>query len=803
MGQSAQAFMRWAKTSASAFNLSQGEAMRYGAVFSNLVAVFSKSTDEIFDNTKQLLEASAIVASGTGRTMEDVMTRLRSGLMGNTESIEDLGIYAQVGMIKTTKAFQMFANGKSWDQIDYQTQQQIRLFSILEQVQSRFGDTVMQNTISKQQQFLMVLKNVRLNLGQAFLPIYSAGLPALTALALKLQQVTSFIAQFMTALFGKAQGAIQSSADAVEAQAGAVDGLGDAYTKAGKAAKASVAGFDELNVLSKGGSDGTGAGAVGPTPIVTPGAGEAGDGALVEVGEKARALAEKVRGHFNTIIDASNKVKKTFSETIVSMKDVITQNKDLIISGLTGIVVAFGGFAILKSIPAIITAVKAAFAGIGAIVGGISLPILAAIAAVAALVAAFTYFYRTDENFKAFVDGTIEKLKEALIYLWNDILVPIGTYLVEGFITAWDATKEAMSNLWNNVLVPLGAFLVDVFVKAWEAVSKVMSWVNTNIFKPIGDFLVFMWKQVLVPLGKIIWDVLGIMFENVGKIISSFYNNVIKPLANFFVVNLKPAIDAVSAVLNFLWTKAIVPLAEVISVKLREALNKAKADFTALMKVVTWLWQNILKPLVTFIGGVFSTVFNNAFEMMGDVIDGATLAFKGLMDFITGVFTGDWDKAWNGVKDVFSGIFSSLYGIVKAPLNLIIDAINAVISGINSISFDIPSWVPGIGGKAFSINIPKMAKLAKGGITNGPMAAIIGDNVGGREVVSPLGDLMGMIQTAVSGAGNSDTNRLLTGILAATQEGKVLMVDKKTLAQVVSSSLSSNFRAAGQTTFAI
>jgi phage-related protein len=195
-----------------------------------------------------------------------------------------------------------------------------------------------------------------------------------------------------------------------------------------------------------------------------------------------------------------------------------------------------------------------------------------------------------------------------------------------------------------------------------------------------------------------------------------------------------------------------VPLAEVLAVKLSEALNKAKADFTALMKVVTWLWQNILEPLVVFIGGAFSTIFNNAFEMMCDVIDGATLAFKGLMDFITGVFTGDWDKAWNGVKDVFSGIFSSLYGIVKAPLNLIIDAINTVISGINSISFNVPDWVPGIGGKAFSVNIPKMTKLASGGITNGPMAAIIGDNVGGREVVSPLSDLQDMLVSAVGTA---------------------------------------------------
>ena len=128
MAESSNQFLKWASTSAEAFNLSKSEAIRYGAVFGNLVAVFSSSTTELMTNTVNLLKASSIVASSTGRTMEDVMDRIRSGLLGNTEAIEDLGIYAQVGMLTTTDAFKKFANGKSWNQIDYQTQQQIRLF---------------------------------------------------------------------------------------------------------------------------------------------------------------------------------------------------------------------------------------------------------------------------------------------------------------------------------------------------------------------------------------------------------------------------------------------------------------------------------------------------------------------------------------------------------------------------------------------------------------------------------------------------------------------------------------------------
>ena len=82
----------------------------------------------------------------------------------------------------------------------------------------------------------------------------------------------------------------------------------------------------------------------------------------------------------------------------------------------------------------------------------------------------------------------------------------------------------------------------------------------------------------------------------------------------------------------------------------------------------------------------------------------------GILDFITGVFTGNWSKAWEGVKSIFSGIFSTFETIAKAPLNAIITLINGAIKGFNKIK--IPDWVPMVGGKG--INIPLIPTLAKG-----------------------------------------------------------------------------------------
>ena len=115
MGESSQAFLKWAENNALAFNMSKGEAIKYGATYGNILAGFIKNQDKLAGYTAKLLETSSIIAQGTGRTMTDVMERIRSGLLGNTEAIEDLGVMVQVKMIESTEAFKKFANGQSWE----------------------------------------------------------------------------------------------------------------------------------------------------------------------------------------------------------------------------------------------------------------------------------------------------------------------------------------------------------------------------------------------------------------------------------------------------------------------------------------------------------------------------------------------------------------------------------------------------------------------------------------------------------------------------------------------------------------
>ncbi|MEG0133917.1 hypothetical protein [Clostridium sp.] len=136
--------------------------------------------------------------------------------------------------------------------------------------------------------------------------------------------------------------------------------------------------------------------------------------------------------------------------------------------------------------------------------------------------------------------------------------------------------------------------------------------------------------------------------------------------------------------------------------------------------------------------GVLGNLLNAFLRNVSNIFGGVKRIFGGIIDFVAGVFTGNWSRAWNGVKEIFGGAFQALSGIAKAPLNAVVGLVNMAIDGLNSISIDIPDWVPSWagGGSHFGVNIPKMPYLAKGGIVDKPTQAMVGE--AGTEAVVPL-----------------------------------------------------------------
>lgn len=170
-GDAAESIKEFAESKALDYNMSASDAYKYSQIYGNLI---QSITDDQKDNAKQtqnLLQASSVIASATGRSMEDVMDRIRSGLLGNTEAIEDLGVNVNVALLETTDAFKQIAGDKSWDKLTFQEQQQIRLLGILEQTSKKYGDEVQDNTASSIQKLTAKTKNLTNDLGKKLLPI--------------------------------------------------------------------------------------------------------------------------------------------------------------------------------------------------------------------------------------------------------------------------------------------------------------------------------------------------------------------------------------------------------------------------------------------------------------------------------------------------------------------------------------------------------------------------------------------------------------------------------------------------------
>lgn len=199
--------------------------------------------------------------------------------------------------------------------------------------------------------------------------------------------------------------------------------------------------------------------------------------------------------------------------------------------------------------------------------------------------------------------------------------------------------------------------------------------------------------------------------------------------------------------------------------RLKNGINKIKEVFN---KFNTFL-EDVFKKDFSKSFGAFGEIMNAFKKNAENIWKAIKKVFSGIIDFITGVFTGDWDKAWQGVKKIFGGIFDGLVAVAKAPLNLIIGLINAMLQGIfkginwlieklNTFKVKVPKGVPKIGGMEWGVNIKpidasklKIPLLATGGYVkpNTPQLAMIGDNRHQGEVVAPEDKLEQLLNNAI------------------------------------------------------
>ena len=511
---------------------------------------------------------------------------------------------------------------------------------------------------------------IKASIGQGLINALLPVVRVLNMILERLQVAADAFSDFMENIFGDA-GSTSSGISAAASGSEAISSNLSEGASSAKAIKKSLAGFDQLNVLSSGSDDSD----AGITAGASGGGISSGSIGAVETGLSAGAsAAEKL---------------KTFLDEI-KVKTIEIAN----ISGLTGL---WNDFLI---------SVDNAKIGIENLFSAFS----------SALATNAPNF----ENLKTSAINTLLTMSNTITTIFGDLLV----ILTEGFRIFTEENRLKLETFlagFIEVVTNFSTLISDVIGDIWESINV---WWEEN--------------------GKRIWTEIVSCLKDIGVWILDLWNNGIKPVIDW----------AIEEAQN-LWDQYLKPLWDKILNLVTSLWNAIKAFWDTVLKpVVDWVIKNLVPPIRDAIMGLV-TVIKNVIGTISTVVGGIVDTLGAVLDFVTDGFANGWNNAWenlkkkfgeiwNGVKDTIATPLNGILSGIEAFINHIIAGINVLIGAINKISFDVPDWVPGIGGKSFGINIPTVSdvslpRLATGGYVaaNTPQLAIIGDNKREGEIVAP------------------------------------------------------------------
>lgn len=326
----------------------------------------------------------------------------------------------------------------------------------------------------------------------------------------------------------------------------------------------------------------------------------------------------------------------------------------------------------------------------------------------------------------------VQSVLPVLIQLINAI-VPLMIQIVQAVLPVIIQLIQTIVPLLTQiiqavlpVLIQLVNAIVPILIQIIQAVLPVL----IQLVNAILPLLTQIIQAVLPVIIQLIQTILPLVMQIVDTILPIFINllNTLLPIFAEIIQSILPVIiQLIQTVLPIV--QQIIDTVLPIFISLLNTLVPIFQNIIqAILPVLTTLLQALI-PVIELVANIFSSVLGSALQSIAAIVQNVMSIFQGLIDFITGVFTGNWSQAWNGIKSIFSGAVGGLGEIIKAPLRAVVSAVNTVISGLNKLS--VPDWVPGIGG--MGINIPLIPGFVNGTVRT-PDTFIAGEN--GPELIT-------------------------------------------------------------------
>lgn len=659
----------FAKNAISSFGLSETMAKKFTGTFGAMAKAFGFGEQQAYEMSTTLTGLAGDVASFYNISQDEAYTKLKSVFSGETETLKDLGI------VMTQSALDAYAlangYGKTTNAMSEMEKVALRYAFVQDQLTLASGDFLRTSDGWANQIRVLKLRfdSLKATIGQGLINVLTPVIKVINTIIGKLMSLANAFKAFTELISGKSSGGgVASGMDAVasasEKAEAAATGAGSAAKKAAKDIKGATTGIDELNIIQAPDSGGAGSsGGAGGYAADTFDMGEIDTSAIDEVDSRCQELIDKVQELKGLLVkgfwdgfrdqDAVDGIKQSIESIKNSISDIFDDKK-----------VRAAANRWSKTISESLGKSAGAMASIGVtiannLLGGVSFYLednsgriknwiarMFDLSAEKASIAA-NFLEAVAEIFSVFSSDTALQVTADIIKIFSD-----------GFMGAAQLASSFGLDVLNLITTPIIA--------------------NTSGFKEaLGGLITVVQSAISTianTLQQFIDEVLGFYDQSIAPLMQSLRNGVSEIVEVFleaFNTHILPVLQNASGRFHEFCEGAVQPLIE----KFLEFAAKVT-------ECVRLLWENVIRPFIKwFVENVAPVIANNlqvainAFfsflDGVSDIISGVLDVLNALLDFLLGVFTGDWSRAWNGVKNIFRGIWETMSALLETIFNAI------------------------------------------------------------------------------------------------------------------------------------